>query len=61
MNQTNKCQLIEIWETFLMQLDAEEDENIFYKPPVEPSARQSDERDSSETTGTGTVVGEDDN
>jgi sorting nexin-1/2 len=24
-----------------MQLDAEEDENAFYKPPVEPSARQS--------------------
>lgn len=23
-----------------MQLDAEEDENAFYKPPVEPSARQ---------------------
>ncbi|CZT08115.1 related to VACUOLAR PROTEIN SORTING-ASSOCIATED PROTEIN VPS5 [Rhynchosporium agropyri] len=32
-------ELIEIWETFLMQLDAEEDDNIFYKPPVEPSAR----------------------
>ena len=22
-----------------MQLDAEEDDNIFYKPPVEPSAK----------------------
>jgi sorting nexin-1/2 len=22
-----------------MQLDAEEDENVFYKPPVEPAAR----------------------
>jgi len=44
-----------------MQLDAEEDENIFYKPPVEPTARQtSDERDSSETTGAINVVGEDD-
>ncbi|KAL2074213.1 hypothetical protein VTL71DRAFT_7991 [Oculimacula yallundae] len=32
-------ELIEIWETFLMQLDAEEDDNIFYKPPVEPSAQ----------------------
>ncbi|PBP16444.1 sorting nexin 3 [Diplocarpon rosae] len=32
-------QLIEIWETFLMQLDAEEDDGVFYKPPVEPSAR----------------------
>jgi sorting nexin-1/2 len=36
-------QLIELWETFLMQLDAEEDENAFYRPPVEPSARQSTE------------------
>lgn len=26
-----------------MQLDAEEDENIFYKPPVEPSARASEQ------------------
>jgi sorting nexin-1/2 len=26
-----------------MQLDAEEDENAFYKPPVEPSARKSEE------------------
>jgi sorting nexin-1/2 len=25
-----------------MQLDAEEDENAFYKPPVEPSARTPD-------------------
>ncbi|EKD20845.1 uncharacterized protein L3040_000949 [Drepanopeziza brunnea f. sp. 'multigermtubi'] len=34
-------ELIEIWETFLMQLDAEEDDQAFYKPPVEPSARPS--------------------
>lgn len=27
-------QLIEKWETFLMQLDAEDDEAAFYKPPV---------------------------
>jgi sorting nexin-1/2 len=26
--------LIEKWETFLMQLDAENDESVFYKPPV---------------------------
>jgi sorting nexin-1/2 len=26
--------LIEKWETFLMQLDAEDDEAAFYKPPV---------------------------
>ena len=27
-----------------MQLDAEEDDQAFYKPPVEPAARASDER-----------------
>ncbi|KAK0392060.1 hypothetical protein NLU13_1558 [Sarocladium strictum] len=27
-------ELIEKWETFLMQLDAEDDESAFYKPPV---------------------------
>ncbi|KHJ32360.1 putative sorting nexin 3 [Erysiphe necator] len=32
-------ELIEIWETFLMQLDAEEDEGAFYKPPVERAAQ----------------------
>jgi sorting nexin-1/2 len=26
--------LIEKWETFLMQLDAEDDETVFYRPPV---------------------------
>jgi len=36
-------ELIELWETFLMQIDAEEDENVFYKPPVEPAARASTE------------------
>jgi len=25
--------LIEKWETFLMQLDAEDDESVFYRPP----------------------------
>lgn len=25
-----------------MQLDAEEDDQVFYKPPVEPAARPSD-------------------
>jgi sorting nexin-1/2 len=29
-----KAQLIEKWETFLMQLDAEDDETVFYRPPV---------------------------
>ncbi|CAK7207766.1 Vacuolar protein sorting-associated protein vps5 [Sporothrix eucalyptigena] len=27
-------ELIEKWETFLMQLDAEDDEGLFYRPPV---------------------------
>lgn len=31
---TNVVQLIEKWETFLMQLDAEDDDSVFYKPPV---------------------------
>ena len=30
----NKIQLIELWETFLIQLDAEDDEQPYYKPPV---------------------------
>jgi sorting nexin-1/2 len=33
-----------------MQLDAEEDENAFYKPPVEPTARPPNERLSGETS-----------
>jgi sorting nexin-1/2 len=34
-------QLIELWETFLIQLDAEEDEEPYYKPPVvTPPANQ---------------------
>ena len=33
--------LIELWETFLMQLDADEDDSAFYKPPVEATARTS--------------------
>lgn len=46
-----------------MQLDAEEDGDVFYKPPVEPTARRSDERASGETessTGTRTIAGDDD-
>lgn len=34
-------QLIELWETFLMQLDAEEDGDAFYKPPVIPLPSES--------------------
>jgi sorting nexin-1/2 len=31
-----------MWETFLMQLDADDDEQPFYKPPVEPAAKATD-------------------
>ena len=32
--------MIEKWETFLMQLDAEDDDSVFYKPPVyQPSMK----------------------
>lgn len=36
-----KKQLIEKWETFLMQLDAEDDESVFYRPPVIQTANKS--------------------
>ncbi|TEY84087.1 hypothetical protein BOTCAL_0021g00080 [Botryotinia calthae] len=45
-------ELIELWETFLMQLDAEGDEQLFYKPPVEPAARPSSETGISGETAT---------
>jgi sorting nexin-1/2 len=32
--RADSIQLIEKWETFLMQLDAEDDETVFYRPPV---------------------------
>ena len=35
-----------------MQLDAEENEDVFYKPPVEPVARPAPERSTSGETGT---------
>jgi sorting nexin-1/2 len=35
-----------------MQLDAEEDEHAFYKPPVEPAARASSETGMSGETAT---------
>ncbi|KAI1774417.1 Vps5-domain-containing protein [Hypoxylon cercidicola] len=31
-------ELIEKWETFLMQLDAEDDETVFYRPPIYQSS-----------------------
>lgn len=44
-----------------MQLDAEEDESAFYKPPVEPAARGSEDRhdtDESETHTAAVVTAE---
>jgi len=52
--------LIELWETFLMQLDAEENEDVFYKPPVEPAARATAERSSEDSEAAATVTAEDD-
>jgi sorting nexin-1/2 len=46
-----------------MQLDADENEDTFYKPPIEPSARRSEEQSTTETEssiGTGTIAAEDD-
>ncbi|PMD34282.1 Vps5-domain-containing protein [Hyaloscypha variabilis F] len=53
-------ELIELWETFLMQLDAEENEDVFYKPPVEPAARATAERSSEDSKAAATVTAEDD-
>jgi len=53
-------ELIELWETFLMQLDAEENEDVFYKPPVEPAARATAERSSEDSEAAATVTAEDD-
>jgi len=53
-------ELIELWETFLMQLDAEENEDVFYKPPVEPAARTIAERSSGESQAAATITAEDD-
>lgn len=43
-----------------MQLDAEEDETLFYKPPVEPTARESRESEDSQTLAESSVAEEDD-
>ena len=42
-----------------MQLDAEENEDVFYKPPVEPAARAA-ERSSEESQAAATITAEDD-
>ncbi|KAK0109933.1 Vacuolar protein sorting-associated protein 5 [Cadophora gregata] len=53
-------ELIEIWETFLMQLDAEEDDNIFYKPPVEPSAQSTPPSEATQPQAAAVVTAEED-
>ncbi|TVY86145.1 Vacuolar protein sorting-associated protein [Lachnellula willkommii] len=52
-------ELIELWETFLMQLDAEEDGQAFYRPPVEAAARLSGET-SVDSQAAGVATTEDD-
>lgn len=37
-------QLIEKWETFLMQLDAEDDDSAFYRPPVYQQPQQQQQK-----------------
>jgi sorting nexin-1/2 len=43
-----------------MQLDAEENEDVFYKPPVEQTARPIAQRPSEESQGTVTNTAEND-
>jgi sorting nexin-1/2 len=43
-----------------MQLDAEENEDVFYKPPVEPAAKALAERSSGDSQTAATVTAEDD-
>lgn len=40
-----------------MQLDAEEDDSAFYKPPVEAAARPSEEGSIAGTTAVGSATG----
>jgi len=40
--------LIELWETFLLQLDAEDDgQDAFYKPPASAAVQSTDDRPTS--------------
>ncbi|KAI9724874.1 MAG: hypothetical protein M1812_000150 [Candelaria pacifica] len=60
-------ELIELWETFLMQLDAEDDDQPFYKPPVgiaaapdsEPVQRPPDSETQAQAAATATAEQED--
>ncbi|KUI57968.1 Vacuolar protein sorting-associated protein vps5 [Cytospora mali] len=42
-------ELIEKWETFLLQLDAEDDESVFYRPPVFQSGGNGNNRPAGDT------------
>ena len=52
-----QCQLIECWETFLMQLDADEDGEPFFKPQSAPppvtAAPPNKPKDTSDEGGSG--------
>lgn len=65
----NKIKLIELWETFLIQLDAEDDEQPYYKPPViapstsgpsGPGSQHGTESISGETMADSTTTGRND-
>ena len=43
-----------------MQLDAEENEDVFYKPPVEPAARSPTRNSSDEAATSSRATGEED-
>jgi sorting nexin-1/2 len=43
-----------------MQLDAEEDDSVFYKPPVEPTARAENRSDDAEPHPAAVVPAEED-
>ncbi|KAK2738751.1 Vacuolar protein sorting-associated protein 5 [Myotisia sp. PD_48] len=46
-------ELIELWETFLLQLDSDDDSTPFYKPPVVPDSEGGHQRSGSNISGTG--------
>lgn len=43
-----------------MQLDAEENEHVFYKPPVEPAAKAAAERPAEQSQAATMITAEDD-
>jgi sorting nexin-1/2 len=52
--------LIELWETILMQLDAEENEEVYYKPHVETAAKAAAERPAEQSQAAAVITAEDD-